>query len=77
MNGYTLTGCNECYLYTGFFILYLSIILRQHYAPGNQNQMVGLEFRLRYFELFGSRSKAVEDRLFFSRIAALQNILFS
>ncbi len=47
-------------------------MLRQHYALGNQNRIVRLEFRLRYFELFGKPSKQTEDKLSFSQIAALR-----
>ena len=55
-----------------FAILYLGIMLRQHYALGNQNRIVRLEFRLRYFELYGSRSIEVEKQLTFGQIAALR-----
>ena len=55
-----------------FCILYLAIMLRQHYALGNQNRIVRLEFKLRYFELFGKRSAPVEQQLTFDRIAALR-----
>lgn len=53
-------------------IFYLAIMLRQHYALGNQNRIVRLEFRLRYFELFGKSSKSVESKLSFGQIAALR-----
>jgi Family of unknown function (DUF6526) len=55
-----------------FCILYLTIMLRQHYALGNQDRIVRLEFRLRYYELFGERSKPVEEKLNFPQIAALR-----
>lgn len=55
-----------------FCIFYLALMLRQHYALGNQNRIVRLEFRLRYFELFGKPSKQTEDKLSFSQIAALR-----
>ncbi len=55
-----------------FCILYLGIMLRQHYALGNQNRIVRLEFRLRYYELFHQSSKQVEESLSFSQIAALR-----
>lgn len=55
-----------------FLILYLALMLRQHYALGNQNRIVRLEFRQRYFELFGKRSDDVEDQLKFDQIAALR-----
>lgn len=47
-------------------------MLRQHYALGNQNRIVRLEFRLRYFELFGKPSKQTEDKLSFGQIGALR-----
>lgn len=55
-----------------FFMLYLAIMVRQHYALGNQNRIVRLEFRLRYFELFGTDSSATEHALTFGQIAALR-----
>lgn len=55
-----------------FCLLYLAIMLRQHYALGNQNRIVRLEFKLRYFELFQKRSDAVEQQLSFGQIAALR-----
>jgi len=55
-----------------FCIFYLALMLRQHYTLGNQNRIVRLEFRLRYFELFGKPSKQTEDKLSFSQIAALR-----
>ncbi|MGH2645058.1 MAG: DUF6526 family protein [Chitinophagaceae bacterium] len=55
-----------------FCILWLSVMLRQHYALGNQNRIVRLEFRLRYFELFGKNSKTAEENLSFKQIAALR-----
>jgi len=55
-----------------FCILYLAVMLRQHYALGNQNRIVRLEFRLRYFELFGEPVKNKEAQLSFSQIAALR-----
>ena len=55
-----------------FLIFYLAIILRQHYALGLQNRIVRLEFRQRYFEIFGLRSDDVEAKLTFGQIAALR-----
>ncbi len=53
-------------------ILYLAIMLRQHYALGNQDRIVRLEFRLRYYECFGESSQKVEEKLSFSQLAALR-----
>jgi len=47
-------------------------MVRQHYALGNQNRIVRLEFRLRYFEIFNTSSKGVEQHLSFKQIAALR-----
>lgn len=55
-----------------FLILYLAIMLRQHYALGNQNRIVRLEFRQRYFEIFNKRSDEVCEKLSFDQIAALR-----
>lgn len=55
-----------------FLILYLAVMVRQHYALGLQNRMVRLEFKQRYFELFQLRSDEVESKLKFDQIAALR-----
>ena len=55
-----------------FCILYLAIMLRQHYALGNQDRIVRLEFRLRYFEIFGKSALNSENKLSFGQIAALR-----
>lgn len=55
-----------------FLILYLAIMMRQHYALGLQNRLVRLEFKQRYFELFSRRSDVIEEKLSFSQIAALR-----
>lgn len=51
---------------------WLSFMLRQHYALGNQNRIVRLEMRFRYFALTGQRLEPVEHRLSFGQIAALR-----
>lgn len=55
-----------------FCILYLGIMVRQHYALGNQDRIVRLEFRLRHFELMGESAQSVEKKLSFGQIAALR-----
>ena len=55
-----------------FLFIYLALMVRQHYALGNQNRIVRLEFKLRYFELFGKNSDDVESKLSFGQIAALR-----
>lgn len=55
-----------------FLILYLAVMVRQHYALGNQNRIIRLEFQQRYFELFNKRSDEVVEKLSFGQIAALR-----
>ncbi|PJJ67538.1 MULTISPECIES: DUF6526 family protein [Chryseobacterium] len=55
-----------------FLLFYLALMLRQHYALGLQNRLVRLEFKQRYFEIFGNRSDEVEEKLKFDQIAALR-----
>lgn len=55
-----------------FLILFLAVMVRQHYALGLQNRLVRLEFKQRYYEIFNVRSDKVEEKLKFSQIAALR-----
>lgn len=55
-----------------FCILYLAIMVRQHYALGNQDRIVRLEFRLRYFELYGKSASSIQEKLSFGQIAAIR-----
>jgi len=55
-----------------FLLFYLAFMLRQHYALGLQNRLVRLEFKQRYFEIFGERSDKIEEQLKFDQIAALR-----
>lgn len=54
------------------FIGWLSFMVRQHYALGNQNRIVRLEMRLRYYQLAHQRFEDVERRLSFQQLAALR-----
>jgi hypothetical protein len=54
------------------FIGWLSFMLRQHYALGNQNRIVRLELRFRYYVLTGKRLEPLESKLSFSQLAALR-----
>ena len=54
------------------FIAYVAVMMRQHYALGNQNRIVRLEMRLRYYELTGKRFETLENQLSFGQIAALR-----
>lgn len=53
-------------------ITWLSFMLRQHYALGNQNRIVRLEMRLRYYQLTNTRLERHEGQLSFGQIAALR-----
>jgi hypothetical protein len=55
-----------------FCILYLAVMLRQHYALNNQNRIVRLEFYLRYFQLSGKKYDDSLNKLSFAQIAALR-----
>jgi hypothetical protein len=51
---------------------WLSFMLRQHYALGNQNRILRLEMRLRYFILTNKKMDELESKLSFGQIAALR-----
>jgi hypothetical protein len=55
-----------------FLVLALAFITRQHYALGNQNRIVRLELRLRYYILTGKRFEEIEAKLSFGKLAALR-----
>lgn len=55
-----------------FMIFFLATMVRQHYALGNQNRIVRLEMRLRYYELTQQRFESVESKLEFSQLLALR-----
>ena len=54
------------------FIGWSSFMLRQHYALGNQNRIVRMELRFRYYLLTGKRLEPFESKLSFQQIAALR-----
>jgi len=54
------------------FIGWSSFMMRQHYALGNQNRIVRLELRFRYYLLTGTRLEPLEADLSFSQMAALR-----
>ena len=53
-------------------IVWLALMVRQHYALGNQDRTVRLEMRLRYYILTGKRFEQIEHQLEFGQIAALR-----
>jgi len=59
---------------TGIVLLigWLSFMVRQHYSLGNQNRIVRLEMRLRYYILTQQRLEPIEQQLSFGQLAALR-----
>lgn len=53
-------------------ITWLSFMLRQHYALGNQNRIVRLEMRFRYYRLTHKNFEEIEHQLSPSQILALR-----
>jgi len=51
---------------------WLSFMLRQHYSLTNQNRIVRLEMRLRYYQLTHERLEDIEPQLSFGQLAALR-----
>ncbi len=54
------------------FVGWSSFMMRQHYALGNQNRIVRLELRFRYYVLTGKRLEQLESNLSFGQLAALR-----
>ena len=51
---------------------WISFMLRQHYALGNQDRIIRMEFRFRYYVLTGKRFELLESQFSFNQIAALR-----
>jgi hypothetical protein len=49
-----------------------AFMMRQHYALIEQNRIVRLELRLRYYILTGKRFEIIEEALSFKQVAALR-----
>ena len=60
--------------FAGVFLVlaWLSFLMRQHYALTNQNRIVRLEMRLRYFILTQKRLETIENKLTFAQLSALR-----
>jgi len=71
---YKMEGKFEYVFLAVVFMLFawLSFMMRQHYALGNQNRIIRLEMRLRYFQLSNERFEPIEKKLSFGQIAALR-----
>ncbi|GGB77933.1 DUF6526 family protein [Dyadobacter sediminis] len=55
-----------------FMTGWLSFMLRQHYALNNQNRIVRLEMRFRYYLLTNQRLDLLENQLSFGQLSALR-----
>ena len=55
-----------------FLIAWLSYMLRQHYALMNQDRIVRLELRFRYYVLTNKRLELIEPRLSLNQLLALR-----
>jgi len=53
-------------------LIFLSFMVRQHYALTCQNRIVRMEMRFRYFTLTQQRLDLLESQLSFEQIAALR-----
>src|SRR5882757_1869150 len=58
--------------FIGIFIIvaWLSFMMRQHYALINQNRIVRMELRFRYYVLTQKRLEPIERKLTFGQLAA-------
>ncbi|NDI98105.1 hypothetical protein GWA97_03360 [Flavobacterium sp. LaA7.5] len=68
-------GDKQLWLFMGMLtvaVIWLSFMLRQHYALTLQNRLVMLEMRYRYFVLTGKRLELLEDKLSQGQIFALR-----
>lgn len=59
---------------TGAFVLiaWAAFMMRQHYALNNQNRIVRLEMRFRYYVLTQKRFEPIEQQLSFGQLSALR-----
>lgn len=53
-------------------LLHLTVFVTRFYAKKNQNRIIRLELRLRYYLLTGKSFELLEDKLSFSQLAALR-----
>lgn len=68
---------DQKYLWIAITLLFclvacLSFMMRQHYALNNQNRVVRLELRLRYYQLTGQRLEPLEQKLSLKQLSALR-----
>lgn len=53
-------------------VIWVSFMMRQHYALTGQNRIIKLEMRFRYYVLTGKRFEPLEAQLSFGQLAALR-----
>lgn len=59
--------------YSNIYFISLAIfMMRQHYELTNQNRMVRMEMRLRYYQLTQRKLEDIEPGISFSQLAALR-----
>jgi hypothetical protein len=68
---------DACWLWASILLIlvlliWLSYMLRQHYALTLQDRLIRLEMRVRYHQLTGERLEKLESSLSFGQIAALR-----
>jgi hypothetical protein len=68
---------DQMYLWMAIIALFslvgiLSFMMRQHYALMNQDRIVRLELRLRYYILTGKRLEEIENKISKGRLFALR-----
>lgn len=68
---------NQVFIWTAVMVLFsligiLSFMMRQHYALMNQDRIVRLELRLRYYILTGKRLEEIESKISKGRLFALR-----
>jgi hypothetical protein len=54
------------------FVGWSSFMMRQHYGLGNQDRIIRLELRFRYYLITGKRLELLESNLSFGQLAALR-----
>lgn len=54
------------------FIGWSSFMMRQHYSLGNQDRIIRMELRFRYYVMTGKRLEPLESKLSFTQLAALR-----
>jgi uncharacterized protein DUF6526 len=59
-------------VFLSILVTWVAFMMRQHYSLLNQDRIVRLELRFRFFELTGNRLESFETQLDISQLAALR-----